>query len=168
MVLATWSADYVAGLTAFRHTSPPKSAARSRAAHVWLRTFASAVRRACLDAERYATRIDALSTEWREALGGVRKGSATERLLSVLPGVPVLTVESAARLIDRSKVATGAAVNRLAEAGIVTQRNAGKARYRVFEATAVLDLFTGLERALASPSGDTGSSPPARPAPRRS
>lgn len=168
LVLATWSADYIAGLTAFRHTSPPQSAARSRAAHVWLRTFASAVHRACLDAERYATRIDALGSQWREALGGVRKGSATERILSVLPGVPVFTVESAARLIARSKVATGAAVNRLAEAGIVTQRNAGKARYRVFEATAVLDLFTGLERALASPSGDTASSPPARPAPRRS
>jgi hypothetical protein len=31
----------------------------------------------------------------------------------------------------------------------------------------VLDLFTSLERALASPAGDTAIEPPARPVPRR-
>jgi len=46
------------------------------------------------------------------------------------PGAPHLTVESAAGLKDRSDVATGAAVNRLVEAGILTQPNIGRERYR--------------------------------------
>lgn len=88
-------------------------------------------------------------------------------LLDVLPGVPLLTVESAARLTERSKVAAGSAVNRLAEAGILVQRNMGKQRYRIFEASEVLELFTSLEQALASPTGDTATEPPVRPVPRR-
>ena len=39
----------------------------------------------------------------------------------------------------------------LAEAGILRQRNIGRQRYRVFEATEALDLFADLERALATP-----------------
>ncbi|NOX23529.1 MAG: hypothetical protein GXP36_10620 [Actinobacteria bacterium] len=76
-------------------------------------------------------------------------------------------MESAARLINRSDVATGAAVNRLVDAGILTQRNIGKQRYRIFEAPTVLELFTSLERSLASPAGDTATEPPVRPVPRR-
>lgn len=167
LVLATWASDYVAGLMAFRHTAEPDSEERSRAAHEWLRTFASAVTRACLDAGRYADRIDALGERWREALGRVRRDSAADRLLRVLPGAPVVTTDTASRLIGRSTVATGAAINRLAEAGILTQRNASRQRYRVFEAADVLDLFTGLERTLASPRGDTATSPPVRSVPRR-
>jgi hypothetical protein len=78
-----------------------------------------------------------------------------------------LTVDSAARLTDRSDVAAGSAVNRLAEAGILVQRNIGKQRYRIFEAPEVLELFTSLERALASPTGDTATAAPVRPVPRR-
>ncbi|MFV1988969.1 MAG: hypothetical protein ACC682_16990, partial [Gemmatimonadota bacterium] len=51
--------------------------------------------------------------------------------------------------------ATGAAINRLADAGILTQRNVGRQRYRIFEAPTVIELFTSLERSLASPTGDT-------------
>jgi transposase-like protein len=58
-------------------------------------------------------------------------------------------------------------LNVLAEAGVLTQRNEGRQRYRVFEATDVLDLFTALERALASPTGDTRVERPARCVPKR-
>ncbi len=167
LVLATWSDDYMSGLTAFRHLHPADSPDRSTAAHVWLRTFAGATLRACHDAQAYASRIDALVEHWRSALGAIRKGSAMDLLLDVLPGIPLLTVDSAARLIDRSDVAAGGAVNRLAEAGILTQRNIGRQRYRIFEAPEVLQLFTSLERALASPSGNTATAPPVRPVPRR-
>ncbi|NIA26006.1 MAG: hypothetical protein GWP04_10630 [Gammaproteobacteria bacterium] len=87
-------------------------------------------------------------------------------LIHILPGVPILTVESAAGLVNRSDVATGAAVNRLVDAGILTQRNIGKQRYRIFEAPTVLNLFTSLERALASPTGDTATDDPIRPVPQ--
>ncbi|MEX1005953.1 MAG: Fic family protein [Acidimicrobiia bacterium] len=167
LVLATWVHDYLSGLTAFRHVHPAGSPERSTAAQVWLRTFASATLRACDNARAYASQIDDLVEHWRSTLGAVRTGSALDLVLDVLPGVPLLTVDSAARLIDRSDVAVGAAVNRLAEAGILVQRNIGKQRYRVFEAPEVLELFTSLERALASPTGETAGAPPVRPVPRR-
>lgn len=90
----------------------------------------------------------------------MRADSGTERLLKLVPGVPVVTVESASALIGRSRARTTDAVNTLAAAGILRQRNVGRQRYRVFEATDVLDLFSGLERALESPKGDTLAAPP--------
>jgi Fic family protein len=167
LVLTTWSDDYIAGLTAFRHLHPNDSSERSNAAHTWVRIFAGATLRACNDAQAYASRIDGLVERWRGALGAVRRGSALDLLLDVLPGVPLMTVNSAARLIDRSDVAAGSAVNRLAGAGILVQRNIGRQRYRTFEAPEVLGLFTSLERSLASPTGDTDTAPPFRPVPRR-
>jgi Fic family protein len=167
LVLATWSDDYISGLTAFRHLHAADSPERSAASHIWLRTFAAATLRACTDAQTYASRIDEMVYRWRTGLGTVRKGSALDLLIDVLPGVPLMTVDSAAGLISRSDVAAGGAINRLIEEGILTQRNIGKQRYRIFEAPAVLDLFTSLERALASPAGDTATEPPVRPMPQR-
>ena len=166
-VLATWAPDYIAGLTSYRHVGAPNSPERSEGAGTWLRTFATAAGRSCGDAEAYAAQIDALDAVWRERLGRVRANSAVELLLDMLPGVPVITVESAARLIGRSEMRTGEAVNRLEAAGVLRQRNVGRQRYRVFEAADVVDLFTGLERALASPTGNTATAPPARHVPRR-
>lgn len=167
LVLATWAPTYVEGLMTYRHLAEPDSPERSNAAAEWLRLFATATHRACIDAEHYATRIDDLTASWRDRLGRVRADSGTDRLLSVLPGAPIITVESASALIDRSKARTTDAVNALADAGILRQRNVGRQRYRVFEATDVLELFTDLERALASPSGDTRDARPVRPTPRR-
>lgn len=167
LVLATWSDDYISGLIAFRHAEPADSPQRSTAAQVWLRTFAGATLRACNGAQAYAFRIDELAGNWRQTLGAVRRSSALDLLMAALPGVPLVTVSSAARLIDRSEVATGSAVSRLAEAGILVQRNLGRQRYRIFEAPEVLELFTSLERALASPTGDTATAPPVRPVARR-
>lgn len=167
LVLATWPDDYVGGLTGFRHLHSADSVERSTSAQTWIHTFAGATLRACTDAQAYAARIDELEARWRREIGRIRAGSAVDLLLDVLPGVPLLTVDSAARLIERSDVAAGAAVNRLVEAGLLVQRNIGRHRYRIFEAPDVLELFTALERALASPTGDTAVAPPNRPAPRR-
>lgn len=167
LVLATWASDYIAGLTAYRHIGACDHPERSTGASTWLRTFASAAHRSCNDAESYAGRIEALDARWRERLGRVRANSAVELLLDLLPGVPVITVDSAARLIGRSEMRTGEAVKRLEAAGILRQRNIGRQRYRVFEAADVVDLFTGLERALASPTGDTATAAPTRRVPRR-
>lgn len=157
LALATLSDDYVGGLMTFRHLSEPDSAERSAAAAEWMRMFAVATNRACRDAQRYSADISAITAGWRAKLGRVRANSSTDLLLRVLPGAPIVTVESASNLIGRSKARTADAVNQLAEAGILRQRNAGRQRYRVFEAAGVLDLFTALERALASSTGsDSG------------
>ncbi|HEU4489543.1 MAG TPA: hypothetical protein VFR74_01620, partial [Jiangellales bacterium] len=102
---------------------------------------------------------------WRDRLGRVRANSGTDLLLQVLPGAPVVSVESASAMIGRSKARTTDAVNALAAAGILRQRNVGRRRYRVFEATDVLDLFTGLERALAGPTARTAVAGPVRQVP---
>lgn len=167
LVLATWSEDYVQGLMTYRHLSEPESPERSRHATDWLRMFASATQRSCLDAERYSDDIDELTASWRATLGRVRANSSTDLLLRILPGAPIVTVESASKLIGRSKARTTDAVNALAKAGVLKQRNIGKQRYRIFEATDVLNLFTVLERALATPGGDTRREPPVREVPRR-
>lgn len=167
LVLATWSDDYVNGLMAFRHLHEPDSTERSAAAAEWLRVFATATSRACRDAEVYSADIDEIVATWRAKLGRVRANSSADLLLGILPGVPIVTVDSASGLIGRSKARTADAVNALAEAGVLRQRNVGRQRYRVFEATDVLDLFTGLERSLASPTGNTKSDKPARLVPRR-
>ncbi|MGH3679347.1 MAG: hypothetical protein ACRDT2_03555 [Natronosporangium sp.] len=52
------------------------------------------------------------------------------------------------------------AINRLVNAGVLVQRNLGRQRYRVVEAPAVIDLVTSLERALASPTGNTATTGP--------
>ncbi|MCC6227007.1 MAG: Fic family protein [Microthrixaceae bacterium] len=166
LILATWAGDYISGLTAFRHIGAADGPERSAGACSWLRTFATAAHRSCNDAEAYATKIDELDVRWRTKLGRVRANSAVEMLLAILPGVPVITVDGAARLIGRSGMRTGEAINRLEAAGVLRQRNVGRQRYRVFESADVVDLFTGLERALASPTGETATTPPTRRAPR--
>jgi hypothetical protein len=95
--------------------------------------------------------VPALLDDLLARLGRVRANSGIDLLLRVLPGAPVISVESASALIGRSKARTTDAVNALAAAGILRQRSVGRRRYRVFEATGVLDLFTGLERGLATP-----------------
>ncbi len=154
LVLATRAHDYITGLTAYRHLGAPDLPERSAGAGTWLRTFADAAHRSCTDAESYTNRIESLRTRWRQRLGRVRANSAVELLLDLLPGVPVITVASAARLIGRSEMRTGEAVNRLEATGIIVQRNVGRQRYRVFEAPDVVEVFSSLERALATPTGD--------------
>lgn len=87
-------------------------------------------------------------------------------LMRALMGAPVVTVHSAAELIDRSFVQTNQAIARLVEAGILRRVTVGR-RNRAFEAPAIFDAFTDLERQLASPAGDTRTSRPVRQVPRR-
>jgi DNA-binding Lrp family transcriptional regulator len=102
-------------------------------------------------------------------VGRVRAGSAAARLIAALPGAPILTVKSAAALVDTSEQAVNQAIARLVDAGILKQTTVGR-RNRAFEAPDLIDAFTDLERQLASPEGDTRFSPPQRrvPSHRRS
>lgn len=167
LILATWAETYVGGLMAFRHLAEPDSAQRANATHEWLRVFTTATRRATSDAIEYARAIVEMEAEWRGRVGAVRANSTSDLLLGLLPGVPLLTVKTAAALTGRSEVAASAAIAQLTEAGVLVQRNIGRHRYRVFEAPDVIGLFTALERVLASETGDTRTSPPGRWVPQR-
>lgn len=164
LVLATRSRDYVRGLTAARYAGPPDSAEAHAGLAEWLRVFAAATARASADAERFGELVDELLRRWRAQAAPVRAKSAADLLLQVLPTAPIITVASAARLIGRSVQATNEAVERLVQAGVLTPIKPVRWR-RAFEAEGLLDALTGVERALASPTGDTRDSPPVRPVP---
>ncbi len=165
LVLATWSQDYVAGLSATRYRAEPSSQDAMAGLNAWLALFASATTRAVADAESYERRVSEVQTQWRARLRPVRADSAVDRLVDALPGAPILTVRSAAALIDRSEQAVNEAIPRLLEAGVLKQTTLAR-RNRAFEAPDLLDAFTDLERQLASPRGSTRHSPPERPVPR--
>ncbi|HWK28947.1 MAG TPA: Fic family protein [Solirubrobacter sp.] len=166
LVLATWSADYVAGLTMTRYRGEFGEQAAVDGVNAWISLFAGACQRAVADADAYEQRVRALQARWRTRLGGVRKNSATDLLLHALPGAPVMTVQSAAALIGRSVQAVNAAIPRLLETGVLEQTTVGQ-RNRAFEAAELIDTFTALERQLASPDADTLISPPTRRVPYR-
>ena len=166
LVLATWSDDYVHALMDTRYRGRSDSAAARSGLDRWIGLFAAATARAVSDAELYEASVVDLQDSWRARLGRVRAGSALDLLIDALPGAPVVTVGSASSLIGRSAQAVNEAIPRLVEAGILRQITVGR-RNRAFEAAELIDAFTDLERRLASPSGDTRSSAPARALPRR-
>ena len=166
LVLSTWSDDYVNGLTGTRYLGNPDEWPAHDGLNNWVALFATAARRAIDDARLYEGRVAELQERWRSQLGTVRRGSAVDLLLGVLPGIPVVTVGTAAEAIRRSFQATNSAVAKLVEAGTLRSVRVGR-RNRAFEAPELIDAFNDLERRLASPQGDTNVAPPARAVPRR-
>ena len=167
LVLATWADDYVHGLEATRYSGPATSTSARDGLDLWVGRFAAACGRAVADAASFEERTRQLQESWRARLGPIRANSTADVLLRTLPGVPIVTVTSAAGLLGRSFKAVNDGIARLADAGILRQVTIGR-RNRAFEAPEVIEEFTALERQLASPRGDTRTSEPARRAPRRS
>ncbi|HEX5417718.1 MAG TPA: Fic family protein [Chloroflexota bacterium] len=166
LVLATRSRDYLAGLRGTRYLGPANSAEAQAGYAKWIEVFASAATRASRDAAQFGRQIDDLERRWREAVGSVRANSTADLLLRSLPSAPVITVNTAARLVGRSVQATNLAVEQLEKAGVLVRIN--KVRWgRAFEASGLLDALTRFERSLASPTGDTRTAPPIRRVPGR-
>ena len=165
LVLATLAKDYINGLTASRYVGRDSSSEASAGVNTWVATFAGACIRSVADASAFESRAAALEEQWRECLGRIRANSATDLLLHLLPGAPVLTAESAATLVGRTFKPANAAIQRLIEAGILQQITIGQ-RNRAYEAPEIIEAFTALERQLASPDGDTRTSSPSRTVPR--
>ncbi len=166
LVLATWSTDYISALTATRYSGASDGRAARDGLNRWIALFATATRRAVDDAELYEKRVRELQSAWRAGVGRIRAGSAVDLLIEALPGSPILTVHTGASLIDRSQQAVNEAIGRLLDAGVLAQITVGR-RNRAFEAPELIDVFTELERQLASPQGDTKFSKPTRTVPRR-
>ena len=167
LVLATWSSDYISALDRTRYVGSPTGKAAKEGTNAWVGLFAAACQRAVDDAMAFDQRIATIRGQWRRDAGDPRRHSAASALIDALPGAPIVTVRSASRLIGRSVERTNDAIRRLEEAGIVTNIKVGRKRNRAFEAPAVIDAFTDLERHLASPAGNTRTSPPKRPTPAR-
>ena len=166
LVLATWSRDYIDGLTATRFRGNSASKIAQDGLNRWVGLFATACRRAVSDAEIFENEVLDLQTQWRARLGMVRRGSAVDLLVHALPGVPIVTVSGAADLIGRSFQSTNEAISLLEDADILRQVNVGR-RNRAFEAAELIRRCTALERRLASPMVNTRSSEPSRHVPRQ-
>ena len=166
LVLATWAWSYIDGLTQFRHVGSSTSAEALEGLNTWVGRFSAACSRSVQDATAFEEQTAELQKDWRSRLGTVRANSGTDLLLRVLPGAPILTVDSAASLIGRTFNPASEAIQRLVGAGILHQVNVGR-RNRAFEAPEVIAAFTDLERQLRSPEGDTRSSASVRRVPHR-
>ena len=166
LVLATLSADYIAALTVTRFDGDSSSPEAMIGMNRWIALFAGSCLRAVADASVFEERTHIIRDTWREQIGRVRRGSSVDLLLQALPGTPILTVNGAVTLIDRSFRAVNTAISVLVEAGVLKQITVGK-RNRAFEAPEVIEAFTALERQLASPDADTRTSPPVRRVPVR-
>lgn len=175
LVLSTLRNEYVAGLTAYRHSEPVGSTGFHTARAAWLRVFAAAVITASEQAGRLAADLAELRAEWDERLTearakqgkvrGVRSDSATALIVRDLPATPVLTSATVQRIHRVSHVAAGRALDELVAAKILEPHERRGQRY--YQASDVLDLITITERRLASTKFDTRTSPPVRPVPAR-
>ena len=165
LILATWSQDYIDGLTGTRYVGLADSSDAHSGINRWIAIFASACGRAVEDANRFEEQVRALQSSWRERVGRVRRDSTVNLLVSVLPSAPVLTTTTAAELVGRSFPATSMAIERLVAAGVLAQVSVGR-RNRAYEAPELIDVFTAFERRLASTEGDTRVSDPARRVPQ--
>ena len=157
VVLARRSQQYVDALQEFAHVGPPDSADRVAAAVAWLETFTSVMAHACDRAVAYRDAVLDLQRQWRQRIGPLRADSSAVRLMRRLPGSPVVTVESASQLIGVSPDRVGPALNTLTAAGVVSPRQIGRRRYRVFEARDVFALWEATDADLAGTLGtDSG------------
>jgi Fic family protein len=166
LVLATLTRSYIDGLTRYRYAGSPTSSPAVEGLNTWVSRFAGACTRSVHDAMTFETRVFELEVSWRARLGRVRANSATDRILRILPGAPILTVDSAARLLGTTFNPANEAIQRLVEANILKQVNVAR-RNRAYEAPGIISAFTALERQLASPEGNTKTSKPARQVPAR-
>lgn len=166
LVLATSPQDYVEGLMATRYKGKVTARAAHAGINLWVERFATACTRAVTDVRHFQTQARSIREAWRKRLGKVRAHSASERLMDLLLSTPIVTVKTAAAMIQRTFPATNNAVAALVGAGILKQISLGK-RNRAFEAPEVLTAFTSLERRLASPAGDTRVAKPVRLTPAR-
>ena len=98
LILATWSRDYIGGLTGTRYVGASDSAEAHAGTGRWIALFAAACRRAVEDAGRFEKRVRSLQDSWHERLGSIRRDSAARLLIESLPASPVLTVSTATEL----------------------------------------------------------------------
>ena len=89
-----------------------------------------------------------------ETIHSLRADSAASRILSGLPGTPVLTIQTASRIYGVSRTAASRGLETLRSAGILTTESIGASR-RAYTARSVLDTITWAERRLAGTRFDT-------------
>lgn len=127
---------YVDGLTAYRGGD----------IDAWLMFFFEVVESAVSYTNALALRLQILTEEWLDRLGGTHEDALARRLVDQLMGRPILAASDVAELYDVTERGARAALDGLVERGILTFRSLRKAKRgrpaKVYEAT---ELFETLE-----------------------
>ena len=140
LVLLAHQQAYVDALQDYRLTSRTP----------WFSLFIDACSIAATGAHDLSNRIAILQQEWREAANRPRRDSAAERLIERLPATPVLNLEVARTLTERSDQATLTALAALQAAGVLRETTAGR-RNRVWESVGLFALLDQFERDYGDP-----------------
>ncbi|WP_151953133.1 Fic family protein [Brevibacterium sp. Marseille-P9724] len=182
-VLLTRSDEYVTGLMTFRgiphgtelatSAEPVRELSISDGLNAWLRHFISAADEAVDLASALKDELDEFDRDSRALITAYaertetripRSDSSVWKILDVLPKLPALTVDVAARLTGTSSTSAQNALEHLVAAGVLERRSIGKGK-RGFVSNDLLDLLNSTLRKWASTRFDTRISKPNRPTP---
>lgn len=115
-------------------------------------TFANSSKTAAAESRITAERLAEIPVEWRNMIGPIRRHSATDKLLLLLPSTPIVSSDDVASLIDAPRSSVFAAIKRLHDTGVLRPLTNRK-RDQVWGASLVLDELDDLghriERASA-------------------
>lgn len=164
LVLATDRAGYIERLAGYRSDGTMDERFPVGAIE-WISYFAGSVGIACERAAAFEETLAGIANEWRHEVAP-RANSSEDLLIRALIGTPVVSVGSTAGIIGRSYPAARNAIESLVKHGVLVQ-NSKNRRGRIFVAVDVVDAFTGFERAMSVPGGDTSVELPARLGPQR-
>ncbi|WP_253900536.1 Fic family protein [Mycobacterium asiaticum] len=106
-------------------------------------TFAKASRTAAAESRITAQRLAEIPDEWRNMVGPVRRNSATDKLLLLLPSKPIVSSDDVASLVNAPRSSVFAAINRLQDAGVLRPLTDRK-RNQLWGASRVLDELEDL------------------------
>ncbi|KQY08329.1 fic protein [Mycobacterium sp. Root135] len=110
-------------------------------------TFANSSKTAAAESRTTAERLAEIPVEWRNMVGPIRRHSATEKLLLLLPSTPIVSSDDAVSLVDAPRSSVFAAINRLHETGVLRPLTDRK-RDQVWGASLVLDELDDLGRRI--------------------
>jgi hypothetical protein len=106
-------------------------------------TFANSSKTAAAESRTTAERLAEIPVEWRNMVGPIRRHSATDKLLLLLPSSPIVSSDDVASLVDAPRSSVFAAIKRLHDNGVLRPLTDRK-RDQVWGASLVLDELDDL------------------------
>ncbi len=109
---------------------------------MWIRFFLTGVAEQARDATERAKRLEELRNKWRQQLSQKRASSLPLILIDSLFDLPVLTIPSAARILNVTYPTAQRHVIKLVDLGILRQVGGSASSYnKVYGADAILDII---------------------------
>jgi Fic family protein len=110
-------------------------------------TFANSSKTAAAESRTTAERLAEIPAEWRSMVGPIRRDSAADKLLLLLPSTPIVSSDDVASLVDAPRSSLFAAIKRLHDAGVLRPLTDRK-RDQVWGASLILDELDDLGRRI--------------------